>query len=196
MIYMPEWWNWQTRGTLKVDTKFIIIVYTCKFHKYIIQQNIDMKLTKEIIESNISNCFSFTEMCRRVGLKPNGGNITRIRFKMEELGIDFSHFTGQGWNKLGHPSFGNSGKTIDEFFTENSDAPSSKVKTRLLKNEIKEYKCECCGITEWNGKDIILELHHINGNHRDNRIENLQLLCPNCHSQTHNYCKRKELLFT
>lgn len=133
-------------------------------------------------------------MCRKVGLKPNGGNITRIKLKLIEFGIDFSHFTGQGWNKINHPSFGNSGKSLDDFFTEDSNSTSSRVKKRIFNNKIKPKKCEKCGIVEWNGQPIIFELHHINGNKRDNRLENLQILCPNCHSQTPNYCKRKELL--
>lgn len=54
----------------------------------------------------------------------------------------------------------------------------------------KEYKCEQCGITEWNGKYIRLEVHHIDGNHSNNKPENLMLLCPNCHSQTKNYRNR------
>lgn len=57
----------------------------------------------------------------------------------------------------------------------------------LVQCGYKEYKCECCGINEWNGQPISLQLHHINGNSRDNSLENLQILCPNCHSQTDNY---------
>ena len=65
-----------------------------------------------------------------------------------------------------------------------------KLKDRLVANGVKEYKCEICGISEWQNKQISLHLHHINGIHNDNRLENLQLLCPNCHSQTENYCDK------
>lgn len=64
---------------------------------------------------------------------------------------------------------------------------SYRLQKRLVSEGLKEHKCECCGLTEWLGKPIKLELHHINGDHTDNRLENLQLLCPNCHSYTDNY---------
>jgi Zn finger protein HypA/HybF involved in hydrogenase expression len=69
----------------------------------------------------------------------------------------------------------------------------TRLKKRILKAGLIEYKCSCCGITEWNGKPIVLQLHHINGDNRDNRKENLTFLCPNCHSQTDSFCgKNKE----
>lgn len=61
----------------------------------------------------------------------------------------------------------------------------------MIKEGIKEYKCEKCGLNKWNGEQISLQLHHINGDNTDNRIENLMLLCPNCHSQTDNFCGSK-----
>lgn len=64
---------------------------------------------------------------------------------------------------------------------------SFKLKNRLIKEGIKENKCECCGISEWNGKPLNLELHHIDGNSCNHLLDNLQLLCPNCHSQTDNF---------
>ena len=64
---------------------------------------------------------------------------------------------------------------------------SFKLKNRLIKEGIKENKCECCGISEWNGKSLNLELHHIDGNSHNHLLDNLQLLCPNCHSQTDNF---------
>ena len=62
------------------------------------------------------------------------------------------------------------------------------LKQRALRAKLIDYKCAICGINEWLGKKIILQLDHINGDNRDNRIENLRLLCPNCHSQTETYC--------
>lgn len=58
---------------------------------------------------------------------------------------------------------------------------------KLIESGILEYKCDFCGIREWNGKPIVLQLHHIDGNTLNNNLSNLQLLCPNCHSQTDNF---------
>lgn len=62
-----------------------------------------------------------------------------------------------------------------------------KLKNRLLKEGIKENKCEICGITEWNNLPINFELHHIDGNRTNHSLENLLLICPNCHSQTETF---------
>jgi DNA-binding transcriptional ArsR family regulator len=61
------------------------------------------------------------------------------------------------------------------------------IKARLLKEGLKRNRCEGCGITEWRGRPLNMELHHVNGDNADNRLENLQLLCGNCHSQTDNW---------
>ncbi len=67
------------------------------------------------------------------------------------------------------------------------------LKGRLLKEGLKRSVCERCGLSEWRGRPLSIALHHVNGNGRDNRLENLLFLCPNCHSQTPNYGGRTAL---
>ena len=70
------------------------------------------------------------------------------------------------------------------------DYQSSKLNRRLVAEGIKENRCEMCGINSWNGKQLQLELHHIDGNRNNHSLDNLMLLCPNCHSQTDNFRAR------
>lgn len=71
---------------------------------------------------------------------------------------------------------------------------SHQLKIRLLEEGIKKHECEMCKNTLWNGKEISLELHHVNGNKNDNRLNNLQILCANCHAQTDNYSGKNKKL--
>ena len=148
------------------------------------------RYTKEKLEEAVKNSLSIAEVLKYLNIIPAGGNYRTIHRYIREWNIDTSHFTGQLWNKGGH-RICNPAKPISEILTENSEYQSYKLARRLLKEKIKEYKCELCGNTEWMNKPIPLELHHINGIHTDNRLENLQLLCPNCHALTDNYRNRK-----
>ena len=65
---------------------------------------------------------------------------------------------------------------------------------RLLAEGLKENRCECCGITDWQGAPLAMALHHANGDGLDNRIDNLVMLCPNCHAQTPNFSGRNRRL--
>ena len=147
-----------------------------------------IKYTKELLEENVKGCYSFAELCRRLGLAPEGSNPKTLRRKMDEFGVDYSHFTGKVWNKNpNNPVY--KGKYLAKL-CEHSSLNSSNAKNLVYKLGLKENKCEICGITEWLGKPLVCELHHINGDSTDNRIENLQILCPNCHSQTDNFRSR------
>ena len=78
-------------------------------------------------------------------------------------------------------------KTIDILNGKYPDYQTKKLKDRLFNENIKERKCECCGLKMWNNLPIPLELHHIDGNRYNHKLENLQILCPNCHSQTETF---------
>lgn len=74
----------------------------------------------------------------------------------------------------------------------NGNWTNSAKRIRLIEEGIKENKCECCGLSEWMGRPIPLELHHKDFDHYNNSLDNLQILCSNCHMQAHNYCNTKK----
>ena len=78
---------------------------------------------------------------------------------------------------------------LDDILNNVSFEVSAKLKQRLFKAGLKKNVCEECSISEWNGKPIVCHLDHVNGDNKDNRLENLKILCPNCHSQTPTYCR-------
>ena len=144
------------------------------------------KKTKEEFDFAAKNSKSIAGMCRLLGLKPSGGNYRVLHNVIEKYQIDITHFTGQGWNvNLKFKPF--EAKPLEEILVKNSSYQSYKLKQRLICECIKSPVCEFCGQTEWLGNPIPLELHHVNGNNKDNRLENLLLLCPNCHALTDSY---------
>ncbi len=76
---------------------------------------------------------------------------------------------------------------VGELFVAGRKRSRGHLKARLLREGLKQGRCETCGISEWRGRPLSLQLHHVNGDGLDNRLENLQLLCGNCHSQTSNW---------
>lgn len=143
--------------------------------------------TEQEITEAVKSSYSIAEVCRKIGLKPVGGNYKTVRLKIEKLKLDMSHFTGQAWSK-GKQVTCNPGQPLSKIMVERSTyTNSNSLRNRILKEGLKESKCERCGRSKWLGLPIKLELHHKNGNNIDNRIENIQILCPNCHALTENY---------
>lgn len=142
--------------------------------------------TEEEFISAVTAAFSIRQVLITLGLKPAGGNYALAKRRMKRLNLDTSHFTGQGHLK-GKTHNWSPRKPLIELLVENSTYTTGSLKRRLIKEGIKESKCEWCNITEWRGIDVSLELDHINGISDDHRLENLRILCPNCHSQTPTY---------
>ncbi|HEY7632083.1 MAG TPA: HNH endonuclease [Thermoleophilaceae bacterium] len=82
------------------------------------------------------------------------------------------------------------GAPLETYLVSDSPYHRGTLKRRLIREGFKQAQCELCGIDEWLGQPLSLALHHVNGDGHDNRLENLQLLCPNCHSQTENFAGR------
>lgn len=128
----------------------------------------------------INECDTSKSMCeaaRNLGIPYK--TFARIAKK---LGCFRANQSGKGMKKYG---FGYS--LTDILNGKHPQYTSHKLKLKLYKEGVKEERCEICGISEWQNKKISLHLDHINGNNSDHRLENLRILCPNCHSQTPTY---------
>ena len=142
---------------------------------------------KEFIDT-VKSSLSYAEVMRKIGLTPAGGNYETVKRKIIELNLDTSHMTGKVWNQGERYRDIKKAQPLSEILIENSTfTNTNSLRKRLLRENVKEHKCECCNEETWLGEPIALELHHINGIKSDNRIENLQILCPNCHAFTDNY---------
>ncbi len=126
------------------------------------------------------------EVAKKLGCNHSGGGYVVLRAAARQLDlptdqmIEYGLNAGPGYN---HIKF----IPLSEILVENSNYTNiARLKIRLLREGLLEAKCngEGCDIIEWKGKPISLQLDHINGVNLDHRIENLRLLCPNCHSQT------------
>lgn len=146
------------------------------------------KWTDEQFIEAVASSLSYAEVLRKIGLKTAGSNYNTVKRKISELKLDITHMTGQAWNQGDKYRPIKQAKPLSEILVEHSTwINTNNLRKRLLKEGLKEHVCECCGKSEWLGQPIALELHHINGVKDDLRIENLQILCPNCHAFTDNY---------
>lgn len=140
------------------------------------------KYSDEEIRRAVESSDSWAGACRFLNIQnPSTGSQTHIKRRASKLSVDSSHFTGQSWRK---------GRVFDferkpiEFYTvlNGPFITSHNLKIKLFRSGAKRKECESCGISEWMGEDMPLELDHINSNRVDNRLENLMILCPNCHA--------------
>jgi 5-methylcytosine-specific restriction endonuclease McrA len=145
------------------------------------------KLTNNEFIDLVADSETISEIASRIGYRSKGGGVTKlIKDRIDELNIDISHF-----NKYSKGSSVERNKPLEEILVENSSyTNNTSLKRRLLKANLLKYECSICKISEWNNMPLSLQLDHVNGNNKDNRIENLRLLCPNCHSQTDTFSGR------
>ena len=137
------------------------------------------RFTRQEIEQFVKESFSYAQLAKRIGYDDpsnNGSAYRSVRKMIDELGLDISHFKGQGWNK-------------DNFdysrFKYGSKIKSARALQAIV--ALRGHQCENCGLTEWLNKPIPLEVHHFDGKELNSELSNLVLLCPNCNALTDNY---------
>lgn len=148
------------------------------------------KWTEEQLIEAVGSSRSYRQILIKLGLFVSSGNYRQIKKYITERNLDTSHLKGAYWSK--GLKLGPSKKRIplEDILVENSTYKSTKLAKRLINEGYFKEVCTECGLkNQWNNKPLVLHLDHVNGNPKDNRIENLRLLCPNCHSQTGTYCR-------
>ena len=130
---------------------------------------------------------------RLLGYEPSAGMHRLIVRHVRRLGLDVSHFTGQGWARGTKVKNGFSSRPLSEILVPNSPyTNSARLRQRLIDEGLKQARCERCGLDAWQGELLPLTLDHINGDPTDNRLTNLRILCPNCHALTETWCGRNK----
>ncbi|MCZ9349725.1 HNH endonuclease [Streptomyces mutabilis] len=154
------------------------------------------KWTREILEPVVAQSTSVNEVLRRLGLDPVGGHNTHISRRIKAYGLDTSHFTSvvrTDWQRHNNQRR----RTPEEILVEDTSPHARRIPGSRLKRAMRELgveeRCALCGVEAvWLGEPLPLEVDHIDGNWRNNRLENLRMLCPNCHSATDTYRGRNK----
>lgn len=162
------------------------------------RKKVDRLVPEDRLRELVSCSTSVAQVLAALGRPTAGRPHAELRGQIRDLGIDTSHFRGEGWargeTKQTHPSIRlvseKAAFSDDQVFIENGPFLSGNKLVRRLLALGWPYRCAWCGLDEWRGSRLVLQLDHINGVSNDHRLENLRLLCPNCHSQTDTYCNR------
>lgn len=142
------------------------------------------KYNEQQLRAAIKNSASLAQTLKALGVAPFGGNYHVLRRAIKHFHLDTSHFTGQLWNK---GRMVGAKQPLRKYLNNEIQIRSSQLKKRLLSEGLFVRICSSCLNAKWLGQPIPLELDHIDGNHSDNQLSNLRLLCPNCHALTPTY---------
>ena len=152
------------------------------------------KITDEQLAHAVASSTSMMDVLRKLGFKLAGGTHSHYSKRVRRLGLDTSHFLGQGSNK--GKSFPLQLKTKEEVLVDRTEYGERRASASMLRRSLTEYGvpyvCQECGVGDtWNGKPFTLHVDHIDGNWLNDTKENLRFLCLNCHSQTETFGNKK-----
>lgn len=134
------------------------------------------------LRNAVISSMSYRQVLQKLNLKGAGGNYEQIKKYIKEQRLNVDHFKGRGWNR-GIKGRGTPRTPLSNVLVLGSSVQSFKLKKRLFNAGLKPKYCEECGWAERSQNGYLpLELDHIIGNRNDNRLENLRISCPNCHS--------------
>lgn len=143
-----------------------------------------MRRSDADVEAAVRSNVSTMGVLRTLGIRPAGGSHSNMKRRIDRMGLDTSHFTGTAHNKGRPPRNRKTSKEILVVLPQGSIRQKLDQLRRALAEESVPIKCTRCGMEDsWQGKPIVLEVDHKDGDWLDNRLDNLQYMCPNCHSQ-------------
>jgi len=149
------------------------------------------KFSDDEFKKVISESISIRQVLIKFGFAPRGGNYQTIKNRINKLNISTKHFLGMGANK--GQNFGPK-RPLNDYLSNKYSITSTSLKKRLISEGLFKNECSNCKNTTWLDNSIPLEIDHIDGNHYNNNLNNLRLLCPNCHSLTPTFRRRKSSL--
>ncbi len=155
-----------------------------------------LKFSKEQIEEAVKKSLSISETMVNLGYKQfAGGSHACLSRNIKRLEIDTSHFLGQrancGDKRIGGPARKKSAEEILVYHSNGRRGKTHRLRRAMLAKG-KTERCFICGISSWMDKPFNLEIEHLDGDFQNDREENLEFICPNCHSQTPTFCRIKK----
>ena len=161
------------------------IPFKSERHKHV-KSSVISTIDKQLLQIYYDTSFTKKEVLAKLGYS-HGRYYQILLNKTTQLNIDLSKFEN---NTIKHKKE-QVGYKLEDVLVKNSSYNKYSLKKRLLKKDLLKHKCYICGIgPEWNGIYLSLQLDHINGVNNDDRLCNLRILCPNCHSQTDTYARK------